>query len=210
MGETRGAVLRWLCGASYALALACAVPASAQSNAKDLAAREYFEAGRAAFEQADYESALRYFQHAHRMSGRAALWYNIGVAADRLNREQDALEAFERYLKETERPTREAEVREHIEALRRSIAEKQAQQRALREAGIEDDSDLRLQTVADIDDAGAPREHGAVDQASGKKKWPWLVAAAASVAVAGVATGVLLSKRSNQGSASSGGLKVNW
>lgn len=100
----------------------------------DAAAREYFKAGRAAFDQADYESALVYFRHAYRTSGRGALLYNIGVAADRLQRDQEELEAFEQYLEETEKPTRESEVRTRVEALRLSIAEKEATARALMEA----------------------------------------------------------------------------
>jgi tetratricopeptide (TPR) repeat protein len=104
--------------------------------ANDAAAREYFEAGRAAFEQADYEGALVYFRHAYRMSGRPALQYNIGVSADRLQREKEALEAFQFYLAQTENPTREAEVRGRIEALQQSIAEREATERALQEASI--------------------------------------------------------------------------
>jgi tetratricopeptide (TPR) repeat protein len=132
------------------LGLVCTVPASAQETADDAAAREYFERGRSAFEQADYEGALVYFRHAYRLSGRAELQYNIGVAADRLQREQEALEAFEYYLEETDDPTREAEVRGRIEALQQSIAEKEATKRALLEAAI------RYETIVQ-DDAASDR-----------------------------------------------------
>ena len=142
MGEARGITVRWGCAAALVLGILCTVPALAQETADDAAAREYFERGRGAFEQADYEGALVYFRHAYRLSGRAALQYNIGVAADRLQREQEALEAFEYYLEETENPTREAEVRGRIEALRVSITERQAAERALEEAAI------RYQTIA--------------------------------------------------------------
>jgi tetratricopeptide (TPR) repeat protein len=122
--------------AALLLGLLVALPARAQNTQDDAAAREYFERGRAAFEQADYEGALVYFRHAYRLSRRGELQYNIGVAADRLQREDEALEAFERYLEETESPTREAEVRERIQALRRSIAERSATERALEEAKV--------------------------------------------------------------------------
>ncbi len=102
----------------------------------DVTAREYFEKGRVAFEAADYERALVYFRHAYRLSQRSELQYNIGVAADRLQREDEALEAFERYLEAAEQPEREAEVRERIEALRASIAERDATERALVDATI--------------------------------------------------------------------------
>lgn len=136
MGLTLGNALRWACVAVLLLGVACPPPAAAQQTADDATAREYFELGRAAFGLADYEGALVYFRHAYRLSGRAALQYNIGVAADRLQRDQEALEAFQQYLEETENPTRKAEVKERIEALEKSIAEKEATERALAEAAI--------------------------------------------------------------------------
>ena len=84
----------WACAVGLLVAMALAMPASAQAIADDAAAREYFDAGRAAFDQADYESALTYFRHAYRTSGREALLYKIGVADDRLQRDKEALEAF--------------------------------------------------------------------------------------------------------------------
>lgn len=114
--------------------LAIASPLAAQGRPDDAAGREYFERGRSAFAQADYESALIYFRHAYRLSRRGELQYNIGVAADRLQREEEALEAFRQYLEETESPTREAEARQRIEALRRSLDEREAAARALQEA----------------------------------------------------------------------------
>ena len=108
--------------------------ARAEDTPNDAAGREYFERGRAAFDEADYETALVYFRHAYRLSRRGELQYNIGVACDRLQREEEALEAFEHYLEATVDPTREAEVRERIDALRQSIAERRATELALEEA----------------------------------------------------------------------------
>jgi tetratricopeptide (TPR) repeat protein len=125
-----------LCILALLLGTGVPAPSDAQGSPDDAAAREYFERGRAAFEQADYESALVYFRHAYRLSKRGELQYNIGVTADRLQRETEALEAFEHYLEETESPTREPEVRERIEALRRSIAERDAAQRTLERASV--------------------------------------------------------------------------
>lgn len=136
MVETWGIALRWLAAAMLLCGLVLSSTASAEQTADDAAAREYFERGRSAFEQADYEAALVYFRHAYRLSERGELQYNIGVAADRLQREDEALEAFEHYLEKTKNPEREAEVRERIQALRESIAEGEATQRALQEATI--------------------------------------------------------------------------
>lgn len=137
MGVLRRIVLCWVGSVALLLGTVCTVPASAQDTVDDAAAREYFERGRAAFEEANYEGALVYFRHAYRLSRRGELQYNIGVAADRLQREEEALEAFEYYLEETESPAREAEVRGRINALRQSIAEREATERALAEASID-------------------------------------------------------------------------
>ena len=119
------------------LSLLCAsTTALAQAASNDTAGREYFERGRDAFEEADYENALAYFRHAYELSGRAELQYNIGVAADRLQREEEALEAFRRYLAETKEPTRAAEVRQRIDALERTIAQREVTELALEEAAL--------------------------------------------------------------------------
>lgn len=127
-------VFRGVVAVLVGLMLAIANPVAAQDTPDDAAGREYFERGRSAFERADYENALIYFRHAYRLSRRGELQYNIGVAADRLQREEEALEAFEHYLEETESPTRAAEARRRIDALRRSIEERDATARALQEA----------------------------------------------------------------------------
>lgn len=137
MKRTRGSLVTALCVATLWMGTLGGAQAAAQSTPDDAAAREYFERGRNAFEQADYEAALVYFRHAYRLSRRGELQYNIGVAADRLQREEEALEAFQHYLKETENPTRQAEVRERIAALQRSIAEREATKRALEEAKVQ-------------------------------------------------------------------------
>lgn len=134
MGDTREGVLNWAFLTILLVGFVGAIPAAAQEGADDAAAREYFEAGRAAFNRADYESALTYFRHAYRASGKGMLQYNIGLTADRLRRDREALEAFERYLEEAETVVREAEVRQRIDALRKSIAEKEAAERELEAA----------------------------------------------------------------------------
>ena len=134
MTKGRGIVWRLLCVTLVSLAWFGGEPAFAQSPPDDAAGREYFERGREAFEAADYESALVYFRHAYRMSRRGELQYNIGVTADRLQREEEALEAFQHYLEETKDPTRAAEARERIDVLQRTIAERKATELALEEA----------------------------------------------------------------------------
>ena len=56
-----------------------------------------------------------------------------------------------------------------------------------------------------------PEYQTQADTPKAKKKWPWIVAVSAVVVGAGVATGVLLSKRSESGSQPAvGGVTVNW
>lgn len=137
MADGSKALLLALLAALALVVGAGGAPAYAQETPDDAAGREYFERGRAAFDEADYETALVYFRHAYRLSRRGELQYNIGVAADRLQREEEALEAFRHYLDETEEPLREAEVRERIEALERTMAERAATKRALEEAAMQ-------------------------------------------------------------------------
>ncbi|MGB5811512.1 MAG: tetratricopeptide repeat protein [Polyangiales bacterium] len=152
--------MRWgtigiaLCAMLMATSFSVGNPPSAHAQAadRDAEAREYFERGRVAFEGADYERALVYFRHAYRLSSRAELQYNIGVAADRLQREDEALEAFESYLANTTSPARAAEVNERIEALRESIEERDATERALVDATVES----RAITTPSSDRTGLP------------------------------------------------------
>ncbi len=127
MGETWGIAPRWLCSALVLCgALLASAPASAQKTADDAAARKQFERGRSAFEQSDYEQALTHFRNAYRLSHRGQLQYNIGITATRLQRDEDALMAFQSYLEEVEHPPREQEVRKRIAALEQAIEAKRA------------------------------------------------------------------------------------
>ncbi|MGB5366630.1 MAG: hypothetical protein WBN14_10205 [Polyangiales bacterium] len=57
-----------------------------------------------------------------------------------------------------------------------------------------------------------PEYKGPVDQptAKKKKKWPWIVAAAAVAVAGGVTAGVILSKNSKQSQPAAGGVTVSW
>lgn len=86
-------------------------------------ARGLFHAGSAAYDRADYEVALDYFQRAYELSHRPLLLFNIGHTAERAREDARAVEAFEAYL----RAAPDAENRPNVEAriarLRRQIAE---------------------------------------------------------------------------------------
>lgn len=81
-------------------------------------AKGLFSAGRAAFEAGRYADALGHFERSYAISGRPALLYNIGVAADRLRADAQALDAYERYLREVPDAENQAEVEKRVAALR--------------------------------------------------------------------------------------------
>ena len=68
-------------------------------------AKKAFADGKAAFERGDYETALQMFQRAMLIAPAPSLYYNIGVAYERLYRYEDSAIAFETYLREMDAPT---------------------------------------------------------------------------------------------------------
>lgn len=68
------------------------------ADRRDQEARQLFDAGHLAFADGRFADALDAFQRAYRLSDRAPLLFNIGAALDRLRRNREALEYFERYL----------------------------------------------------------------------------------------------------------------
>lgn len=95
---------------------------AASDGGRDDEARSLFEAGRTAFAAGRFESALARFREAYELSGRAALLYNIGTAADRLRRDAEALEAFRAYVAAEPDAENRAEVESRIAVLERAIA----------------------------------------------------------------------------------------
>jgi hypothetical protein len=81
-------------------------------------ARALFLAGRTAYENGHFEDALERFREAYRLSGRAALLFNIGTTAERLRRDQEAIEAFEQFLAAQPDAENAAQIRARIRILR--------------------------------------------------------------------------------------------
>lgn len=94
----------------------------AQSDpGRDAEARGLFEAGRAAFDQGRYPDALGYFDRAYQLSRRPQLLYNLGQVHDRLRHDEDALQAFQQYLKQVPGAENRTEVEHRIQALRQAM-----------------------------------------------------------------------------------------
>lgn len=80
-----------------------------------------FEAGRAAFDQGRYQDALGYFDRAYQLSRRPQLLYNLGQVHDRLRHDEEALTAFQQYLKQVPGAENRAEVEHRIQAMRQAM-----------------------------------------------------------------------------------------
>jgi tetratricopeptide (TPR) repeat protein len=101
-----------------------AAPLSAQVS-DDERARTHFEAGRSYYEQARYDDAVREFDQAFALSGRAALLLNLSQAHERGLHFTEAIADIDRYLSlvpdSPDRKTLE-ERKQHLEELRARIA----------------------------------------------------------------------------------------
>lgn len=160
-------------------------PADAEALAR-------FDAGRLAFEAGRYGDALSDFQRSYELSGRAWLLYNIGETLARLDRREEALSAFESYLRETsgDAPNR-AQVESRVAILRRSLEAERAE--ATEPVG----STLPIDSDEDRgDDSSSGGGADGISSADSDPA-PWIVVgvSAALVVAGGVLVGVAASDR---------------
>jgi hypothetical protein len=83
---------------SLAAVLATSIAASAASaqTSPEESARIEFESGEAAFDSSDYDLALRHFRRAYELVPRDGVLFNVGVCLERLGRNREAVESYER------------------------------------------------------------------------------------------------------------------
>lgn len=93
-------------------------PGLAPSEGEQAEARALFEAGRAAYNEGRLEDALGHFQRASELSDEPRLLYNVGTTADRLRRDELALEAYETFLERVPDAAESTFVRRRIAYLR--------------------------------------------------------------------------------------------
>lgn len=146
-----------------------------ENDGLDRAARLTFEAGREAFANGDYDEALDRFQQAYSLSPRPILLYNIGLALDRLRRDEDALSKFREYLAIT---LEEAPERTQVEARVRALEQAVERQRAL-EAALEE---ANQQETQQTQESAEP-----VDEGGGLSP-VWVIAVGSAALVAGGVT----------------------
>lgn len=115
--------------ASLVLALAsCVVLAGAvrAQTSDDEQAHVHFQVAASYYEQANYESALREFLEAYRLSHRSQLYYNLSLCYQQLGDLANAVDYLDRYLREiTDIPNR-ASLETRLENLRARLAAQQA------------------------------------------------------------------------------------
>ena len=97
-------------------------------------AKKAFARGTRAYENGDFESALASFRRAYKLTGSPDLLYNIATVSDRMRRDEQALAAYEGYLKARPKSTDREHVQSRIDVLRTAI---EARKRAELEAEIE-------------------------------------------------------------------------
>jgi len=103
------------------------------SSANDDTARALFQAGKSAYQAGKFREAQSYFEQAYELSGRDALLYNIGQAADRARQDDKAIEYFTKCLDKTPDAPNRAEVEQRLLALREAHRIRQEQQRRSRD-----------------------------------------------------------------------------
>ncbi len=158
---------------SFALLLATLLPTSAyaqtdspqpidaSNESMDEEARALFQAGSTAFADGRWDDALDHFKRAYELSGRVALLYNIGITADRLRRDDEALEALQRFV--AEGPPDHPRMRDA--QARVAVLERQAAERAAHGTPTDDGSTGGTENTGNDGDgsvsrAAEPRDDG--------------------------------------------------
>lgn len=177
-----------------ALTLLLVLGGASTTHGQDAAAahddegRQLFEAGRMAFADARYEDALERFEEAYRMSGRPALLYNIGQCLDRLRRDAEAADTFERYLAAEPTAANRHEVEQRIQILRAGTRD-----RALEE----DDHTAPMETAPSTEALGRPLLEDPPPHATQvyEQWWFWTIVVGVAGAGVGIGLGVALGSR---------------
>ena len=156
---------------------------------------EHFRAG-------EYERALANFQEASALYASPAFQYNIGRCYEELGRNEDAVRAFEIYLKAKPDAPDSGDVRERIGRLRGlAEAERKAAEQAKQTEQAEDDDDGEPQ--ADPEPVSPPV--AAVDEPPSRPGRPLVISGAVLLGVGaalalggGIGFGVLARQRSDE------------
>jgi tetratricopeptide (TPR) repeat protein len=161
-------------------------PGSSRDGQHEAAARRAFEDGRSALEQGNFQAALRLFERAYDLSGRAELLFNIGTVLDRLRRDEDAARYFERYLEVRPGAANSLAVQARLEVLRDRL-------RTQERANVPSPEEVanRQVVVPPLHAEAPPARQDSAEPL--RKKW-WLWTTLVIVAGGGAIAGVLLTR----------------
>ena len=112
-------------------------PVAVSAQQAESTAKAYFEQGRRAFEAGRFVDALHAFKTSYHKSGRGELHYNIALTADRLRRDEEALAAYQAYLRDVENPALKADVEARIRELSRVVNERKQEEAELVRARLD-------------------------------------------------------------------------
>lgn len=118
--------LAWVLGlGSICTSLAFPTLLSAQTPDDDQA-HAHFQVAASYYEQANYESALREFLEAYRLSHRSQLFYNLSLCYQQLGDLTNAIDYLTRYLHDVEEIANRASLETRLENLRARLAAHEA------------------------------------------------------------------------------------
>jgi tetratricopeptide (TPR) repeat protein len=89
-------------------------------------AMKAFELGQSAYNRAEYEEALGHFQEAASLYGSPDFQYNIGLCYEKLDKPEEAIRAFETYLRAKPEAPDRAQVEDRIARQRERLAKQGA------------------------------------------------------------------------------------
>jgi len=151
--------------------------------AEDEAARRHFESGRAYFERAEYDDAVREYEKAYALSSRPPLLVNISRAHESAGRPAEAADALDRWLAVA---APDDPMREEIESRNKRL---RAQAEKLAQAA--EQAPPQSGAIEEAPAAQAPRTS---DEPHQSKVGPWLLMGMGGAALAGGAVVVILGR----------------
>lgn len=114
-------------GSVLVLSVCLALPATgAAQTSDDDQAHAHFQVAASYYEQANYESALREFQEAYRLSQRSQLFYNLSLCYQQLGDLEHAVDYLSRYLNDVTDIANRASLETRLENLRARLAAHEA------------------------------------------------------------------------------------
>lgn len=112
-------------GAQGAVSAPPSTPPSSEAFARG---RALFDEGRTAYQAGDFSTALERFQGSYELTHEPALLFNMGAAADRLRRDEQALGYYRTYLDALPDAPNAAEVRGRVQNLEAAVESRRAQE----------------------------------------------------------------------------------